>query len=108
MTKEEAIALAETGWWKDKPARDVALWQLNEPLMCMAFGDFHGAVEEAIGRPVWTHEFVNPQSLMDEIRGLVDSPEDPDQHAMDSLAAIVVSQGRDPDVVIIPVGREAE
>jgi hypothetical protein len=66
-TREEAVALAHTGWWKFKPARDVALWQLNEPLLCMDFADFQQAVSEAIGRPVFTHEFANPDPLIREV-----------------------------------------
>lgn len=67
MTKEEAIALAQTGWWKDKPCEVVARFQLQEPLLCMDFGDFHGAVEKSLGRSVWTHEFANPNSLLSEL-----------------------------------------
>jgi len=57
MTREEAVAMAATGWWKGKPAAEVALFQLQEERLCMDFSDFHAAVEEALGFPVWTHEF---------------------------------------------------
>jgi hypothetical protein len=56
-TREEAIALCKSGWWKGRPALEVALWQLEVDLLSMDFSDFHKAVEEACGRPVWTHEF---------------------------------------------------
>lgn len=25
------------------------------------FGDIHGYIEEKLGRPIWTHEFVSPE-----------------------------------------------
>ena len=57
MTTEQAIALAKTEWWKDKTPHDIVMFQLFEPRLCMNFGDFHKAVEESLGRSVWTHEF---------------------------------------------------
>lgn len=57
MTKEQAIAMSDTLWWIDRHPADVVSFQLFEPLLCMPFDVFHGAVESALGRPVWTHEF---------------------------------------------------
>jgi hypothetical protein len=68
-TKEQAIALAESDWWKDLPAVAVAGFQLFEDRLCMPFDEFHKAVEEALGRPVWTHEFADRKHLRDEYQG---------------------------------------
>ena len=57
MTKEQAIAMYDSGWWKDKTAKAIVTFQLFEERLCMPFGDFHEAVEKALGRSVWTHEF---------------------------------------------------
>lgn len=57
MTRDHAIELSATGWWKDKSARSICMFQLFEERMCMPFSEFHKAVEDALGRPVWTHEF---------------------------------------------------
>jgi hypothetical protein len=57
MTKEQAIQLAKSGWWKDRAPEDIVAFQLFEELLCMDFSDFHAAVEKCLGRPVWTHEF---------------------------------------------------
>ena len=59
MTPEQAIALAETGWWKDRTPEDIVSFQLFIPdgLLCMDFGDFQRAVEKCLGRPVYSHEF---------------------------------------------------
>jgi hypothetical protein len=57
MTREGAIILAKTAWWKALAAREVAQVQLYEELLCMPFLDFHKAVEGALGRRVFAHEF---------------------------------------------------
>ena len=33
----------------------------------MPFDEFHRLTEEVLGRPVWTHEFVNMEGLYKEI-----------------------------------------
>jgi len=72
MTKDQATKMAGTEWWKDMDAREIVAFQLYEPLLCMDFGDFHGAVEEALGRPVWTHEFANTDQIKAEFEGTAD------------------------------------
>lgn len=52
-----AVAYAETGWWKNKTAREIVQFQLFTNELCMDFADFQKAVEEVLGRPVYTHEF---------------------------------------------------
>lgn len=74
MTQEEAIALAKTGFWKDMSARDVAIFQLSELRLCMPFDVFHAALEEALGRPVFTHEMAWPQALLRELLGEKPAP----------------------------------
>jgi hypothetical protein len=69
MTKKQAVALAKSGWWRRCSAREVALFQLSERRLCMDFGAFHAAVEKALGRSVWTHEFADPQRLRAELLG---------------------------------------
>ncbi len=69
ITREQAIALATSRWWAGKSARDIVQFQLFESKLCMDFSDFHAAVEEALGRPVFTHEFAWPESLRAEFLG---------------------------------------
>jgi len=57
MKKEQAIALAKSGWWKTKTDKEIVEFQLYERLLCMDFSEFHRAVESVLDRPVWTHEF---------------------------------------------------
>ena len=68
MTKEQAIELAKSEWWKDRTPEEIVAFQLFEPLLCMDFGDYHEAVEKALGRPVWTHEFAYPDHLRAEFK----------------------------------------
>jgi hypothetical protein len=67
--RETAIGLAKTGWWHERSDYDIALFQLNTEELALPFFDFHGAVEAALGRPVFTHEFANPELLRSELLG---------------------------------------
>ena len=57
MTKEEAVALYQSKWWEGRTPEEITGFQLFEERLCMPFGEFHEAVEKALGRPVYTHEF---------------------------------------------------
>jgi hypothetical protein len=75
LTKKKAIALYESGWWRDLDARSIVKFQLFEELLCMPFDEFHKAIEEALGRPVWTHEFGrNWEGLQKEFLGEAGRP----------------------------------
>ena len=72
MTREDAIRMAESGWWKEMPLEEAARFQLFEARLCMPFGEFHEGVEKMLGRSVWTHEFAfvrDPGGLQDEALG---------------------------------------
>lgn len=69
MTENQAVALGNSGWWKDKTPRQIAMFQLFEDRLCMPFSDYHGAMEKALGRPVFTHEFASPERLQRELLG---------------------------------------
>lgn len=69
MTTEQAIQLAKSNWWKGLPAHDIVTFQLFEDKLCMDFSDFHKAVEDSLGRPVWTHEFAFADKLKQEFLG---------------------------------------
>ena len=84
MTKKEAIALHDSKFWEPMTYAERAKFQLFEPKLCMPFGVFHEAVEKALGRPVFTHEFglnldglkrellqISPAPTMEEIIDLV-------------------------------------
>ena len=64
-----AVALSESDFWLEMSPRDIAEFQLNQRRLCMPFDVFHGAVEAALERPVWTHEFADRDSLLKEFNG---------------------------------------
>lgn len=70
MKTEEAIALSETKFWESMSFYDRAKFQLFEDKLCMPFDVFHEAMEKALGRPVFTHEFgLNHEGLKRELLG---------------------------------------
>jgi hypothetical protein len=69
LTKEQAIAMAQSGWWLERTAREIVDIQLYEDRLTMDFSAFHRATEEALGRPVFSHEFARPDLLIAELEG---------------------------------------
>ncbi len=50
-------------------------FQLSQERLCLPFELFQKAVEQALGRPVWTHEFAYPDLLWGELQGLRKAPD---------------------------------
>jgi hypothetical protein len=74
LTKEEAIAIAKSGNYKKLGMARFALLQLHQSKLCGDFSYFKESVEFLLGRPVFTHEFINPKFLAEEAFGRKDSP----------------------------------
>lgn len=73
--KDKAIALFDSGWWKDRPARELAMFQMFTQELSMPFEVFHKALEETLGRPVWTHELgLNADGIQKELIGETPAP----------------------------------
>lgn len=73
--REKAIELYDSGWWKGKSAHDICKFQMFTAELCMPFEQFHKAVEDALKRPVWTHEFgLNYEGLAKELMGDAPAP----------------------------------
>lgn len=70
MTREDAVKMAESKWYEKKRAEEIVAFQLYEERLCMPFPLFHKAVEEALGRPVFTHEFAYAENLKKEFETL--------------------------------------
>ena len=68
ITEREAIFLSESKWWEGLTAREICDFQLFQKRLCMPFDIFHKAMEEALDRSVWTHEFAF-SALMEEYLG---------------------------------------
>jgi hypothetical protein len=68
MTRDEAVALYESQFWKTTPHEDIAKFQLMADRLCVPFKVFHEALEKALGRPVFTHEFgLNREGMIKEL-----------------------------------------
>jgi hypothetical protein len=75
MTEQQAIALAESGFYKTMTHREIAMFQMFEPKLCMPFDVFHEALEKTLGRPVWTHELgLNADGIRKELLGKKEPP----------------------------------
>lgn len=74
LSEAEAITLFHTRWWEGRSARELATFQLFTERLCMPFDVFHRAVVEALGRPVFTHEFACADSLKAELLGEKSAP----------------------------------
>lgn len=73
--RKAAINLAQAKWWEGKTARQITKFQLFTAEMCMPFPEFHKALEESLGRPVFTHELaLNFDRIALEFLGEADAP----------------------------------
>lgn len=96
-TNNEAIALAQSGWWKDKTPEEIVAFQLYEDKLCMDWGPFHEATETVLGRPVYTHEFAYPETLRAELEGRVPKA---------TLADVLSKIRREHAVILVHVPKE--
>ncbi len=75
LTKEQAIAFCENRLYEGMTARQIAEFQMEQDRLCVPFDVFHEAIEKALGRPVYTHEFgLNRDGLLKELRGEKEPP----------------------------------
>ena len=75
LTPIQARAFGEGGVWKEWSAKTLAAFQLNQDCLCVPFDEFHKAIEEALGRPVFTHELgLNLDGLRLELDGKAAPP----------------------------------
>lgn len=70
MTRDEAIAFARERRWEPLSLEQRGLLLLRQKLLCIDFSEGHGGVEALLGRPVWTHEFADPDKLWNEYVGI--------------------------------------
>jgi hypothetical protein len=73
--RDFARALFASAWWEGMPSHQVARMQLFTRELCMPFGLFHRALEDALGRSVWIHELgLNLDGVIHEFLGESDAP----------------------------------
>lgn len=75
MAKEQAIAFHDARAWENLSSRQIVDIQLFQKLLCVPFDVFHKALEEQLGRPVYTHELgLNYGGLVREYQGASEAP----------------------------------
>ena len=74
FTKEQAIAFIENKLYEPLSYRERAELQLFQQRLCMPIDVFHEAIEKALGRPVYTHEFAFIDQLQKEFLGEKEPP----------------------------------
>ena len=75
LTQEQAIAFAESKVWETWSHYEIARFQLFQDKLCVPFTRFHQAIENELGRPVFTHEFgLNPDGIIEEFLGAKEPP----------------------------------
>ncbi len=74
LTKEQAIAIYESGEWKSWSHEQIVRFQLFQDRLAIPFDKFHEAIENVLGRPVFTHEFASRDSLILEYLGEKTAP----------------------------------
>lgn len=69
LTRDEAKAFFGAKKWEGMTKHEIAVFQLEQELLCMPWSTFHRAVEEALGRPVYEIEMAyNRDQILDEIK----------------------------------------
>lgn len=74
LTRDEAISLYHSRRWARWTKVQRARFQLFQSCLCMPFDVFHEALESALGRSVFTHEFAFQDALIDEWFGKIKAP----------------------------------
>ena len=74
LTEKQAIAMAESGVIETWTNEQIVRFQLFQNRLCMSFSRFHEAIEDVLGRSVWTHEFAYSDKLKEEYLGTRQAP----------------------------------
>jgi hypothetical protein len=75
MTKEQAINLYNSEFYKELTDYEKVKFQLFEKRLCMPFSIFHEAIEKVLGRFVYPHELdLNYESIVKEFLGECEKP----------------------------------
>ena len=77
LNQKQAIYIADNNLTRNFTTVQKARFQLNQDLLCMEFSTFHGALEKAVGFPVWTHQFASKE-FVDELKSIVNNIGEPD------------------------------
>lgn len=74
FTREEAIRIYESRVWKDMTDEQIVKLQLFQKMISVPFQRYHEALENVLGRRIFTSEFDNSESLVKEYLSLNPEP----------------------------------
>ncbi|SFL09905.1 hypothetical protein [Halanaerobium salsuginis] len=66
IDKEDAIKIANNINFDNWTSKEIFLFQMSQERLLMDFNIFHKATQDVLGRPVFTHEFVDDKRLFNE------------------------------------------
>lgn len=75
LTEAEAIRFYSSEAWRRMSSTQIAHFQMQQDRLCVPLSVFHEALEETLGRSVWTHELgLNRDGLAAELAGRCQAP----------------------------------
>ena len=77
MNEEQAIVFYDSGAWTALNAIQRSRLQLEQDCSCMPIDVFKNAMDEALGREVWSQELrtLNRSALLSELEGKTQPPD---------------------------------
>ncbi|MFW9992007.1 MAG: hypothetical protein ACFFD4_08085 [Candidatus Odinarchaeota archaeon] len=70
LTEEQAIELCKSGFWENLTPEERCKFQLYTRRLCMPWDVFRAAIDQTLGRSVFTHEFgLRFKELQEEFEG---------------------------------------
>lgn len=95
---ERALEIYNSGWWRGMEPREVASIQLQQRRVCVVWGEFTDIVQEALGRGVFSHEFIDGERLLAELNGM-----SPAATVEESIEKLIEIRGGSENIVVIDV-----
>lgn len=74
LTQEQAIAMAESKVWETWTDEQIVRFQLFQDRLCMNIDRYKKALNNVLGRPVYSHELGNDEALILEYLGEKPAP----------------------------------
>lgn len=74
LTSEQAKQIYASRVWETWSIEKTAKFQLYQDCLCVPWSVFQNAVSDVLDRPVYTHEFANPDNLRREMEGILGKP----------------------------------
>ena len=74
LTQKEAVSVYDSGVWKNWSNEEIVKFQLFQDRLCVDFSRFQEAMQNVLGRPVFTHEFGFRDDLIKEYLGIKEAP----------------------------------